>query len=33
MVTPTGADLLLAQLRHAWTNSRWILDGITELPC
>jgi hypothetical protein len=30
MVTATGADLLLAQLRHAWTNSRWILDGITD---
>jgi hypothetical protein len=30
MATPTGADLLLAQLRHTWSNSRWIRDGLTD---
>jgi hypothetical protein len=27
---PSAADLLRAQLHHAWTNARWVLEGLDE---
>jgi hypothetical protein len=27
---PSAADLLRAQLEHAWANARWVLDGMAE---
>jgi hypothetical protein len=27
---PSAADLLKVQLRHAWLNARWVLEGIDE---
>jgi DinB superfamily len=27
---PSAADVLKAQLRHAWLNARWVLEDVTE---
>jgi hypothetical protein len=27
---PSAADVLKAQLRHAWVNARWVLEDLTE---
>jgi hypothetical protein len=27
---PSAADVLKAQLRHAWVNARWVLEDVTE---
>ena len=30
MALPSAADVLKAQLRHAWLNARWVLAGVDE---